>query len=199
MIKVAVQIPKGTADAAVQNLERYLTDSAGLHAEIAPEAGLLTQDWIREQAQYRHATAARLGGRPTGALERAARSVLTSSDASGAHIQIGSPLLRRAVRDVTIRPGPGKKFLALPVSGEAYGTSPRRFPRQLVFLSKSKDAPTAALTHFRRGSKIGTVHYVLVRQVTQKRDPDLLPSTEVYETRAVEALTKAITRNWEKI
>jgi hypothetical protein len=197
MIKLTIAYPAGSAAAAVQRLDRDLKDKSALHAEVAPAIERLSRDWIAEQAKFRHATAARLGGKPTGELGRAVSKVASSSDASGATVEFGSPLLARAFGDVKIRPGAGKKYLTIPISGEAYGVRMRRFPGKLRFLGKP-GAKALVAAEFEKGRKIGTAHYLLVKDVNQKQDESLLPSDRAYLDSAMEAIAAFILHRWQQ-
>jgi hypothetical protein len=146
----------------------------------------------------RHATALRLGGVPTVELARAAHKVASYADATSARVQFGSPLLARAFRDITIKPGAGKKYLTIPVSGAAYGLRMATFQRRygkLRFLGKPGGAAMVAAL-FEKGRKIGTAHYLLVKEVHQAQDRSLLPPDEEYFATAIDDLTARILREW---
>jgi hypothetical protein len=193
MIALKVSIPQDTATATVEYLREMEKNKGPLHAAIAPAIERLSRDYIAEQSTFRHGTARSLGGRPTGELARAARKVTSRSNETEATVQFGSPLMARAFRDVTIRPGAGKKYLTLPLSGPAYGTKIRRFRGKLTFL---RSGPNLVAVEFEKGRKIGTAHYLLVRSVRQKQDRTLLPSAARYTEASTEALAALINARW---
>jgi len=177
-----VEIARDTASPALAKIYGLLGDPAGLHAAMLPELERLSRTWILAQAAFRHETATRLGGKETGSLERAAARISGKSDSTAATVQFGSPLLARAFGDVKIKPGEGKKFLTLPISGQAYGITVGEFERTIgdLFALFGGNETSGVLVHKEKGQKFATAHYLLVQEVNQKRDPDLLPSDELY-------------------
>jgi hypothetical protein len=84
----------------------------------------------------------------------------------------------------TIRPGPGKKFLAIPVAPIAYGRLPRAFKNLKVLRTANGSKSQAVLVAVGDGAKrlkkgqqpAGTPLFVLVRKVTQQPDAAALPT-----------------------
>ena len=187
MIRVTVTLPRDSG--ALERVRDALTDRTDLHAGIVPLMLSLTQKWVLDESDRRHGTARQLGGSPTGELGRAVSLMVGNSDATAATLDMASPLLSRAFRDVTIVPGPGKKFLSLPKSGPAYGKSASELAAELGVekLTFLRVGRIAILAHFEKGRKIGTTHYLLVPKVTQKQDRSLLPSDALYLRAATEA------------
>jgi hypothetical protein len=181
-VKLEIEIPYDSATPAVDKLLAALNNPTGLNEAILPEAERLTKSWIRANAQFRHETATRLGGEPTGELERAAGKVTGKADATAATVQLGSPLLARAFRDVTIKPGAGKQYLTIPISGPAYGKRVGEFERSVgdLFALFGGNEKGGVLVHKEKGKKFATAHYLLVPEVTQKHDPTLLPDDALY-------------------
>lgn len=180
------------------NISRFLQNPARAHYAIRPGMEKISREYLAGLALVKHTTALRLGGAPTGELARAATKVASYADASSARVQFGSPLLARAFRDLTIKPGAGKKYLTIPVSGAAYGLKIASFQRKygkLRFLGRPGGAARVAAL-FERGRKVGTAHYLLVKEVHQKQDRTLLPSDDAYWERAAEDLTARILREW---
>ncbi|RYD38766.1 MAG: hypothetical protein EOP87_00940 [Verrucomicrobiaceae bacterium] len=93
--------------------------------------------------------------------------------------------LGRAFRDVTIRPGAGKKFLTIPACAETYGRRVGEFPPdefKFAILYAHRPFPVL-LWRFSGGKhKRGDLAYWLRRSVVQKQDRTLLPSDEDYQT-----------------
>lgn len=181
-MRLEVAIERDTASPALEKIYSLLEDPSGLHAAMLPEMGRLTGRYIYENAPYRHETADRLGGTPTGAYERAAFTFASRSDAQSATLQFASPVLARAFRPVKIRPGPGKKFLTIPISGEAYGKTVREFERTIgdLFPIFGGNETSGVMVHREEGRKIGTAHYALTREVNQEQDRTLLPDDASY-------------------
>jgi len=177
-----VEIASDSASPALEKLYNLLGDATGLHAAMLPELDRLSRRWIRTQAAFRHETAARLGGKETGELERAAGKISGRSDSQAATVQFASPLLARAFGDVTIKPGAGKKYLTLPISGPAYGISVGEFERTVgdLFPLFGGNETRGVMVHKEEGRKVATAHYLLVPEVKQKHDPGLLPSNDLY-------------------
>lgn len=194
-LTIEIAISDGASPALSDAVAR-LGDSAALHAAILPEAKGLSRKWLIDLASLRHETADRLGGTRTGELERAASKISGRSDASSATVEFGSPLLARAFRDVTIRPGAGKKFLTLPISGEAYGHIVSEFERDVADLYPrlAKDKKSGVLVSDEKGSS--AAHYLLVQEVDQPRDPDLLPTDELYLDAAARGATTYLGVQW---
>jgi len=200
MLNIKVRMKLDPALGGVERLKALLGSPAALNEVVRPGMDRITKQWVSEQAQLRHATATRLGGTQTGELARAATKITSSSDADAARVESGSPLLGRAIADVTIKPGAGKTYLTIAIAGESYGKRIAEFERnhgKLRFLGKpGGKAMVAAL--FEKGAKIGTAHYLLVKEVHQKQARDLLPSDKAYYAQANADLMARITREWEE-
>ena len=153
-----------------------------LHEAMGCEVQVLTADYIRGIAQDRHATANRLGGTPTNFLAQAADKVAApeylSADSEGATLTINHPGMIRALKDVTIVPGGGKKYLTIPISSAAYGHRAGEFSN--LFVRRGAMFP---VLYQKNGNSI-TPMFLLMRKVTQKQDRSLLPSTEEWQKAA---------------
>ncbi len=158
-----------------------LKDRSGLHEAIGKRAQTLTRNHLINIAATRHDTARTLGAAPTGHWANAAEKTTMESDGRGATVTVSHPGIGRAVRDVEIRPGPGRKWLTIPKHPEAYGTAAREIP-DLVAIFGPRGG---VLMRPQPGSEFGTVFYILTKLIKQKQDRTLLPSDEEY---GVEAL-----------
>ena len=92
-----------------------------------------------------------------------------------------------------IKPGPGKKALAIPVNAAAYGRLARGFKGlKLVRSGKgsNRSAVLVAIGEAKNGQKraVGEVMFILVKQVVQKADPHTLPSDSALLSAAYEEL-----------
>jgi hypothetical protein len=164
----------GSSAEEVQRLRGGLANRAPLHAQIAVQAEDFTRAYLR--GLNRHRTATALNATPTGHHARAARGVESASNANAAILRIPrSSGLGRAFRDVTIRPGSGKKFLTIPADKRTYGKRAGEFaPQDLAFTIVGGRYPALM---FRDG---WTVAYWLRREVKQTKDRTLLPSDKAY-------------------
>ena len=171
--------------AKVRAVTEHLTDRRGMHNAMGFAARNLTRDHLNDIATSRHATASRLGATPSGHWAQAAEKTTMESDATSATVTISHPGIGRALHDVDITPGAGKKFLTIPLLAQAYNLRAARVEGLFVakgkngglFLAKKesedKDAPVRAW-------------YLLVPSVHQAQDRSLLPSNTEYERAAVD-------------
>jgi hypothetical protein len=90
-----------------------------------------------------------------------------------ATVGIDSAPFRQKVFGGVIRPGPGKKFLALPTRAEAYGVLPRANTIPGLFAVRVKSTGKAYLAT--RDGKALRVYWRLVTSVNQAPDPKALP------------------------
>ena len=86
----------------------------------AYELKVLVQNHLRRWALSHHATARRLGARPTGHYETAARDIAAHSTSKGAHVIIPAPGITRYFKSLTIRPR-SAKALTIPIHPASYG------------------------------------------------------------------------------
>ncbi len=100
-----------------------------------------------------------------------AKTALREYTADRATVGIDSAPFRQKVRGGTIRPGPGRQFLAIPTRAEAYGVLPRANTIPGLFFAKCGG-------RFYLAAKDGSalrVYWRLVRSVHQDPDPRALP------------------------
>ena len=100
MADITVDIDTPQLDAISRRLEP--SARAELHREIAAEISETVRGHLRRYALTHHATASRLGARPTGNLEDA--RVDAASDSSGATVTVAALGIRRALGPLEIRP-----------------------------------------------------------------------------------------------
>ena len=172
-----------TVSPKIRAVTRCLTDLRGLHDAMGYAARTLTREHLL--ALNSHATANRLGAQPSGHWAQAAEKTTFEADATSATVTIAHPGIGRAMHDVTITPGAGKKFLTIPLIAYAYnlraasvdGLFVAKGKQGGLFLAKKespeKDAPVRAW-------------YLLVPSVHQAQDRSLLPSDTEYERAAVD-------------
>ena len=133
------------------------------------------QRHIRSYMRTKHGTAGRLGARPTGHYEKGAAAISWNADQRGGEVRIPIPGIARAWGDISIRPGPGKSALTLPVAAIAYGRTVAevRALGWTVFRPRGKDYLMGA-----KNGEENTVLYTLKGGVVQRRDPSLLPTMD---------------------
>ena len=178
MFRMSVDVSTPQLDAIAARL-----DSAGrerMHREIASELSETVRDHLRDYALSHHATAARLGARPTGHLEDA--NVEATSDADGATVTVRALGIRRALGPVEIRPR-GKSALTIPVAAIAYGRSVGYLKARGVEIFRPKGKNYLATTE---GKEVLPL-YILAKRATLKHEPGLLPTRDTLAAHALEA------------
>jgi len=188
------------ASPAVQSILDGLSDRSGMHEAIGEEVRTLVRDYLTNVTGARHDTAERLGATPSGHWSQAAETLDMTADDEAATVSIHDPAAGRALHDVTITPGPGKKFLTIPAIAEAYNQRAYQIPGLVAITSGDKgvlmmpnrasdgDRTLYASRKYKtdksyssqiiEGSQRGTVWYYLVSSVTQIQDRTLLPSDQ---------------------
>ncbi len=174
-VKIKITIPVDEASPKIAKIREALQNRRPLHAELGQTAVKGLRDhflsrpankkgWPRQNfwsERIRNATA------------------LTAFDDAGATIVIDDPAMAQKIYGGTIRPGPGKKYLAIPAIAEAYGKSPLQVDG-LIPIFGHRGAGTGLLIKKQPGSKIGTAWYFLVKSVTQQADAEALPPEAAY-------------------
>jgi hypothetical protein len=103
------------------------------------------------------------------------KTALREATADRAVVGIDSAKFRFKVNGGTIRPGPGRRLLAIPVRAEAYGVLPRDNTIPGLFFKKMAGGKMYLAA--KDGSAL-RVYWRLVPSVTQAPDPRALPPTE---------------------
>ncbi|MFU8894007.1 MAG: hypothetical protein ACNA8L_10300 [Luteolibacter sp.] len=167
-------------------MARRLDDRTDLHANMAGRAEDFTRDYIL--GNQTHATATRLGAKPTGHWEKSAKLIYSRSDGEKATVGIPrSTGLGRAFADVTIRPKAGRKFLTVPGHPDTYGKAVADFAEgtfRFAILYAHRPFPVLL---FAKGANEGRVAYWLRKEVSQRQDRTLLPSRGDYAAVALRA------------
>jgi len=111
-----------------------------------------------------------------------------------ATVGIDSAPFRQKVFGGVIRPGPGKKFLALPTRAEAYGVLPRANTIPGLFAVRVKSTGKAYLAA--KDGKALRVYWRFVTSVNQAPDPKALPSRAqlqaALEARAAQEIARIV-------
>lgn len=162
------------------SLNRFLDCLKGpgrrrLFSVAANALKILVQGHVRANAPRRHATAQRLGARPTRLHEKGASRIVGHSTENAAEVVIPIPGIGRAFHDVTITPV-AARALTIPVSAHAYGHRVGELVRMgwIVFRPKGRDVLMGVAPSASEPVSL----YALKRRATQRQDRTLLPSDE---------------------
>jgi hypothetical protein len=178
-LAVSVEV-RGLAE-TVARLRRALRpgERRPLHQAMADDAGMLARRHVSRLNQ--HATAQRLGARPTRHLARVARGIEAAADESAGILLIpAASRLRAAFGPYVIRPGAGKKYLTIPVHPAAYGRRAGEIPGLVFIRTGANGTPILArqAPSNRPGAGLEAM-YVLVRSARIPEDRTLLPWPEI--------------------
>jgi len=155
-----------------------IRDLSGMTRHCSDRLAELVRGHIGGIALVRHTTATLLGGTQTGHLENAAASVVAAPEPRAVVVRVDSPGIKRAYRDIEIRPKGRFPYLTIPVAGEAYGKRAKDLRRatgyrMFQFRSRKGNFLLAA-----RGPDGLRPLYALKEFVPQGRDPSLMPSDD---------------------
>jgi hypothetical protein len=178
MIRIDIDIADTVAE--VRELGMRLKDPGEINAAIAVVTESSLKKYGRETAPSKHATANRLGARPTNHLIDAYNQIESQSDRSSATLLIPrASRLRAAFGGYVQKPGPGKQFLTIPVAAEAYGKRAGEIA-DLVFMRVGpKKTPILARPNDDGGI---TTYYFLTPEVQVEEDTDLIPFADLEAT-----------------
>lgn len=189
MIEVTTALPEFKGLKAIQENMRSILGNAGVRLNR------LVSNHIRTIAAERHATADRLGAKPTGHFK--ASDVLpakVNESDNSVTVTVTTPGIVRAVRDVTILPKEAKS-LAIPLHASAYGIQPRelndRGEYEMFRLKKKGSKEPGNILYRRDGDELVPM-YLLVRRVFQKKDESLMPNQTQMMREAVNGAESAI-------
>lgn len=189
---MSVRLTIDVRDAVVrERLDRFLAglaDRAGMHELIGARGSEITRSHLVAIAQTRHRSAERLGAAPSGHWAQAAEKTSFTADKEGATISINQPGISRVEHDITVTPGPGKKYLTIPAIAAAYNQRAYRMPDLIAIVRNIQGVRRAIALGKVSGKgkeRVETVWYWLVKSATQKQDRSLLPSDEEYRLSAL--------------
>lgn len=177
-VGIHITVEATEAKRLLKTLQLGPTDRVMLHKRIAARGEELTRTYLGEVSRERHATASRLGARPTGFFGDAAERVTRRADADGATVGITHPGISRAAHDVEIVPRNGSKYLTIPVNAIGYGRRAREIGN--LFFFTSKKTGKLYLGTNAEGVDHPIAIYLLVERSMLKQDRTLLPSDEAY-------------------
>ena len=153
---------------------------------------------LRAQSGARHATARKLGAKPTGHIEKGARAVTATATDKGGTVTIPIAGISRAFGDITISTPTryGKRFLTIPKHPLAYGRTVgemRRLGWKIFRPGKKK-----VLLGYRSKKDKPTLLFTLVGTVHLKKDPSLLPTLDECAKTATSAMMETVMRTAKK-
>ncbi|MGN0890766.1 MAG: hypothetical protein ACI4W7_03850 [Candidatus Spyradenecus sp.] len=165
-------------DANLSRLIAALGDRGRTALNRTAAYGLLTlcRKHLKVEASRRHASARRLGATPTGHLEEAARTMVSTADATAGEVQIFSPGFSRVFGSLSIK-ARNARALTLPLDAASYGKRAGELRREgwQLFRSPAKGL-RAILLGKHPGSGEVKALYLLRASVTLPQDRTLLPS-----------------------
>ena len=150
-----------------------------LNARAAKSVERLTRAHLNRFAGSHHGTAQKLGAKPTGHLEKAARNINAAADGAGFSVFIESPGIRRARGAFDIVPRE-KSALTIPLHALAYGNrvSDLRENGMVIFRPKRKGGGKANILATKEKDGKLLALYALVKRARIPHEPDLLPTDD---------------------
>lgn len=201
--KITVRITEDTASPALLAIARSLEDRTGLHGALAGRGERVLRDHFAQRESEPNKR-----GWPKQHFWDQIRGATAVSrvDREGAEITVNDPRLAQKIYGGEIKPGAGKKYLALPAIAEAYGRSPGGVPnlhplirmisgeRRVIALAENLASEIkfgrlkkdGSRTVTQTASRIGTIWYWLVKSVNQPKDQRALPTNEEFEQALLE-------------
>lgn len=161
----------------LNRMRATVADRRAIAEQIGREVMNLCKEYVANDAPNRHATAQKLGANPTGFLGSAIDAIHYTATDAAVIIDFSSPWFASVGHDVHIAPGPGKKFLAIPIATSAYGVRLQGNFNGGKFFK----GPNGGLFYgmpYPGNEKVLQPLYILVPFVDQKQDRTRLPSDD---------------------
>jgi len=205
---------RDTARPAIRRLLRGLEDGKHLPAiGAAGERTLKDHFTAKNLSGATHATANRLGARPTQMFADFADATRWETAFQGVNLVVSDGRVNQRLNGGTIVPTGGRRYLTIPATSAAYGIRAREASVNLVFafalnergrwqpalvaetnyertVSRGKNA--GQVKRAAKGQKAtqgaGKVWFWLARRVTQKPDPTVIPTETELRDRVEDAL-----------
>lgn len=176
---ISITLDLGGTPEELAAIAGRLDDLTGAHNAMATAAESALKDFGRNTTQE-HRTATRLGAAPTGHLTKAYQQVEGQSDRASARLLIPrASRLRAAFGKYTVRPGPGKTYLTIPVAAEAYGKRAREIDGLVPMRVGPRKTPILARPNADGGI---TTYYLLATKADIKEDTGLIPFDDLTAT-----------------
>jgi len=191
MSGISIQI-RDSATPALQKLRaEYCTRGA---QKVMARAGTnLVQQHLRGLDRTRRNE---LGGKRSHFYSSAARGTNYLLAEDGIHVQISSIGIAQRYFGGTITPVKGK-FLTIPADPRAYGRRAREFPDLYARFPK-KHGTGVGYLYIAGPKRQLTILYWLVKSVTQRPDPGVLPATNDLGSAMTGAAERYIRLQWER-
>lgn len=186
-MSVRMEVTLSGSAAGLARFRRGVGDTAGLkevHARIARAAKDFTAAYVA--ADDSHATADKLGAKPTGHMAKASRRIEGEGEVYRAVLKIPRKTrLRAAFGGFQIRPLAPRKWLAKSCHRLTYGVRPALCPYPLDFKMIAGRFPALVFADtVSPADLIGTAAYWLMRETSVKEDRSLLPWEDLPEVSA---------------
>lgn len=197
-VGIHIQID-GKAGELLAHFQSELGDAGRkkMYASAARSVAALVQRHLFALDQERHATAEKLGVKPTNIIGRTAEGVSVRQDGPDTFVVVPHRMFRRAFQNVEIAPRTAKA-LAIPVAGEAYDKAPRSFSDLFVWSRKrgtdGEDDKGAAFLARRKGDALQLMYLLRQGRIRQKQDRSLLPGDEEMSKAAKSGISAEIRR-----
>ena len=188
-----------TVKVAVPGMDAAMEAVRNPRALVAAAAGSVANS-LRRHFRSRNAMPNAMGWPKKNFWNREGAEKVAIQDvaADSATVVVASAAIAHKVTGGTIRPGAGRKMLAIPLSAEAYRAGgPALGVIPGLFLVVRKGAMGRAFLAVKDGDEI-KVHYLLKASVTQAADPMALPPLEAMEQAAGRAAASALRREIEQ-
>ena len=179
--------PKLTALFAVLDLD----EQAQFMASLADDFEILTREHITKASRARHKSAARLGAKPTGYLEKiagSAEAVRADGRPGLVTLTLQGAIFKRASGPVIVKGT--NKMLTIPIAPESYGRRAAEMGK--MFRITSRKGNVLLVQSDPNDKKKLKPLFVLKDQVTLPQDRDLLPSDQQYLKAAEKAAARFV-------
>jgi hypothetical protein len=206
-IAVTVQTEDQEARRQRAAIARHVGNRADLHRAMADAAKEVVREHFRLLALSRNSSGGAGGRRAFYSIAR--DSTVAEADADKAMVRVTGPRgIRQRLKGGLLRPGPGKRFLAIPVDPSVKGVRAAEVHERLLLRPIINRAGTRGIlysgaqrprnskgnpTSPKKGEKVRAL-YALVNEVRQKADPSVLPTESEIRSSAVAAGNAFLTR-----
>ena len=163
-----------------------------LHDVGAKDAEVRIRKHLYRIASSRHASAAAVGGRPTGHIRKGISAITRTANEREGVVTIPIPGITRARRDINMSTptSNGKKYFTIPKHSASYGhTVPEMKARGWKIF---RPGQKKVLLGYRSKGDKPVILFALATKISQKKDPSLLPTTGEIYLGAMDAMKKTV-------
>ena len=185
---LAVEVVVDSATPALRRLTANVSGRA-VFAAAASAVSQLVQQHLVDKDQIPN----RLGGDRTHFYAAAASGTNWEAYPGRAEVSVAKEGSAQRLLGGTIRPV-NRKYLTIPVTPQAHGRAASEFGSDLRFVlfgGTAKNPNTVGILVLGEGAS-ATVLYLLVRKVTQRADPTVLPTDERIANEAADAIAEIL-------